>query len=279
MRQVYLLADERATLSTMSNPLVTPADRAEDYSDVEAMFDRLAAADTADERRRWRCAIISRCLPLADHIAYRFVGRGEPSEDLMQVARLGLIKAVDRYRVGRGHFLPFAVPTMLGDVRRHFRDNTWAMHVPRRIKENHRRIRAAIGPLAQRLGRAPTASELAAELEVSVDDVLTSLHAAYAYRPMSLEATATMETADAPSRLVCRHGAEDCRFDRIDDALTVAGMVAELSERERSILAMRFGECLSQAQIAARLGVSQVHVSRLLGSTLERLRNAASDAA
>jgi RNA polymerase sigma-B factor len=267
----------RRSVAAMSAPLTRSTDQGQDYSDVETMFERLASAETEDERRRWRCQIVSRCLPLADHIAYRFVGRGEPGEDLMQVARLGLVKAVDRYRLGSGHFLSFAVPTILGDVRRHFRDNTWAMHVPRRVKENHRRVRAAIDPLSQRLGRAPNATELAAELDLSVDDVMTSLQAAYAYRPASLDATANADPDEGPPALGTRNGADDGRFERIEDALTVAGMVAQLSERERAIVSMRFGECLSQTQIAARLGISQVHVSRLLGITLERLRNAFED--
>ncbi|MBE1552154.1 RNA polymerase sigma-B factor [Mycobacterium sp. OAS707] len=247
--------------------------RDDDYSQVEQWFDQLAGAGSEEEQRRWRCRIVSCCMPLADHIAYRFVGRGEPAEDLVQVARLGLVKAVDRYRPGAGRFLAFAVPTILGDLRRHFRDCTWGMHVPRSVKETHRRMRSAIDPLSQRLGRAPTATELAAELGVQRSEVVACIQAAYAYRPMSLDgALSHCDDGEQPP-LSERHGAIDEGFERIDDGLTVAALVSELCERERTILAMRFEECLTQTQIAQRLGISQVHVSRLLGLILDHLRD------
>lgn len=253
----------------MSSAVTVAGQADDDYADVESLFARLSDAATEDERQRWRCEIITSCLPLADHIAYRFVGRGEPGEDLIQVARLALVKAVDRYRPGKGRFLGFAVPTIIGDVRRYFRDNTWAVHVPRPLKETHQRVRAVIGPLSQRLGRAPTATEIATELGVAVQQVVESIDAAYAYRPASLDVSATDGTAP---RSWNERGGEDPRYVRVEDALAVAEMVRHLTRRERLILKMRFCDCMSQTQIAECLGVSQVHVSRLLAGILQRLR-------
>ena len=258
------------TTATMSQQRISAATD-DDFAQVESWFEQLSRAANDEEERRCRCRIVTCCMPLADHIAYRFVGRGEPVDDLVQVARLGLVKAVDRYRPGEGRFLAFAVPTIMGDVRRYFRDCTWAMHVPRSVKERYRQTRSAIEPLSQRLGRAPTATELAAELGVDRNEVLACLEAAHAYRPMSLGSALTHDGGE-PTPLSDRHGAADDRFERVDDDLTVAALVRELSERERSILAMRFEECLTQTQIAQRLGISQVHVSRLLAMILEHLR-------
>lgn len=248
--------------------------RKDDYADVAALFVRLAAAADDQERQRWRCRIITRCLPLADHIAYRFVGRGEPAEDLVQVARLGLVKAVDRYDAGKGSFVGFAVPTVIGDMRRYFRDNTWGMHVPRTLKDTHRRVRAIIDPLAQRLGRTPTTGELAAELGVGCDEVQQSMEAAAAYRPVSLDAAVSGD-ADHEWSVAGRQGGIDPHYGDVEDALVVAKLVSRLTDRERAILAMRFGECWPQSRIAQQLGISQVQVSRLLTITLERLRRSA----
>jgi RNA polymerase sigma-B factor len=242
-----------------------------DYIHVEGQFFELISIEDADVRRRCRAQIITRCLPLADHIAYRFVGRGEPSDDLIQVARLGLIKAIDRYDPDRGKFLSFAVPTIIGEVRRHFRDNTWGMRVPRRQKENHLRVRDAIDPMSQRLGRAPTARELADELDMDREDIVQSVEAAHAYRPLSLDAT-THGHDVSDQTLGEMQGAEDPHYNTIEDVLTLADLVTELSDRERAILRLRFGECLTQSEIAKTMHISQVHVSRLLSGTLDRLR-------
>lgn len=249
----------------------------DDYADVGTLCRTLQATTPAARRQRLRSRIIVRCLPLADHIAHRFVGRGETADDLTQVARLGLVKAVDRYDPDRGPFLAYAVPTIMGDVRRHFRDHAWGVYVPRKVKDTHQRMRAAIGPLAQRLGRAPTARELAAELGVDKDDVVQSVHATYAYRPHSLDAPSTDGDSERPT--ADRHGAEDPRYGAVEDALTVAGLVSGLTDRERLLLRLRFCDGLPQTQIGQRLGVSQVQVSRLLAATLERLRQRFEDGA
>ncbi|HEY7050947.1 MAG TPA: SigB/SigF/SigG family RNA polymerase sigma factor [Mycobacterium sp.] len=243
----------------------------EDYSQIEDLL--VAMVDMprdTDRFERMRGDIITKCLPLADHIAYRFVGRGEPGDDLVQVARLGLVKAVDRYDPGKGRFLAFAIPTIFGEVRRYFRDNTWGMRVPRKIKDTHLRVRAVIEPMSQRLGRAPTAGELAGELGLGLDEVAQSMNAAYAYRPLSLDATVPGTEGDTTT--MARHGAEDPRYLLVEDCLAVGRLMSQVSEQERDILRMRFCECMTQTQIAQQLGKSQVHVSRLLASTLDRLR-------
>lgn len=243
--------------------------------DIEALFEYLVNAATGDERREWRREIIVGCLPLADRIARRFAGRGEPSDDLTQVARIGLIKAIDRYDPAKGSFRPFAVIVISGEVRRYFRDTTWGMHVTRGIKDTHRRVRAASEPLSQRLGRAPTARELATELDVAREDISMSMDATYAYRPASLDARAW---GCADHGMESRHGADDHRFNAVEDAVTVARSITELSDRQQLIVKMRFYEHLTQAEIAQYFGVSQVHVSRLLAAALARLRAQLSDA-
>lgn len=243
----------------------------EDYAEIEQLLTALGGVPretTQFERKRGE--IIVRCLPLADHIAYRFVGRGEPSDDLIQVARLGLVKAVDRYDPDKGRFLAFAVPTIFGEVRRYFRDSAWGMRVPRRIKDTHLRVRTVIEPMSQRLGRAPTASELAVELGVGLDEVAQSLDAAYAFRPLSLDATVPGTQGDATT--MSRQGAEDPQYSFVEDCVALEDLLMKVSEQEREILRMRFCECMTQTQIAQRLGKSQVHVSRQLAATLERLR-------
>ncbi|MGH3675703.1 MAG: SigB/SigF/SigG family RNA polymerase sigma factor [Mycobacterium sp.] len=243
----------------------------DDYTQVSALCRVFTEVTDDKERRRLRSRIITASLPLADHIAYRYVGRGESADDLIQVARMGLIKAIDRYDPAKGQFLGFVVPTIMGEVRRHFRDNTWGIHVPRKVKDTHRRVHATSGQLAQQLGRAPTAREVAAELGIDHEDVVQALEATNAYRPLSLD-SAMPGSPNAEPQNAWRHGAEDSRYNTVEDALTVAELVGRLTEREKVILRLRFRDDLPQTQIAARLGISQVHVSRLLAATLARLR-------
>lgn len=241
-----------------------------DYGEVESLFVRMAAAGSDEERARCRCDIITMCVPLADQLAYRFVGHGQPHEDLVQVARLGLVKAVDRYQPEKGRFLSFTVPTILGELRRYFRDNTWAMRVPRNLKETRQRVRSAIDPLSQRLGRMPTVSELAAELDVACEEVVFSLDSNDAYQPLSLDAAiAGSDLSRVGSSLL---GAEDPGYTSVEDVLSVAVLLDDLPARQRDIVRMRFEECLTQSEIAERIGVSQVHVSRLLTHALQELR-------
>lgn len=251
----------------------TDAQSRDDYADVPEMFLTLRAADgeSADFAAQ-RDAIVNRCLPLADHIAYRYANRGQDLDDLIQVARLGLLKAVDRFdpRFGSS-FTAFAVPTIMGEVRRHFRDRTWAMSVPRRMKELHTETAHAIPALAQVLGRAPTVTELARWLDTSREDVLDGLIADDARTVRSLDQpVGHHDGARTPADTV---GAEDDRLQAVTDREALRPLLAELPEREKTILAMRFFESQTQSQIAERLGISQMHVSRLLHATLVKLRH------
>ena len=235
------------------------------------MFRELATyeADSPDFRTQ-RDRIVQRCLPLADHIARRFGGRGEARDDLVQVARLGLLNAVIRYDVDTGSdFVSFAVPTIMGEVRRHFRDNSWSVKVPRRLKELHLRLGAATSELSQRLGRAPTASELAAELEMNRDEVVEGLVAGSSYNTLSIDSGGG---EDGPA-ILDSFGAADARLDQIENREALRPLLAALPERERTVLMLRFFEGLTQTQIAERVGVSQMHVSRLLAKSLARLRD------
>nr|WP_309234573.1 RNA polymerase sigma factor SigF [Nocardia sp. XZ_19_385] len=242
------------------------------YDDLGALFERLAAATAGTPKHNaLRDELISRCIPLADHIARKFSGRGEPFDDLTQVARVGLVHAVDRFDPARGsNFLSFAVPTIMGEVRRYFRDNTWAMRVPRRVKETHLRIGAAIDALSQTLGRSPTAKEIAAHLDVDPDEVTQAVIAGNAYQPSSIDAASLGRDTDAS--LLDTLGEEEGQFERVEEYVAIRPLLAGLPERERRILTMRFFESMTQTQIAKQMGISQMHVSRILTKTLARLR-------
>ncbi|WP_327145692.1 SigB/SigF/SigG family RNA polymerase sigma factor [Nocardia sp. NBC_01327] len=242
------------------------------YDDVSALFEQLAGTDpTSPRRTALRGELINRCIPLADHIARKFSGRGEPFDDLTQVARVGLVHAVDRFDVSRGsNFLSFAVPTIMGEVRRYFRDNTWAMRVPRRVKETHLRIGSAIDALSQQLGRSPTAKEIAAQLGIDADEVTQAVIAGNAYQPASIDAVSVGR--DTEASLLDTLGEEESQFDRVEEYVAIRPLLAGLPERERRILTMRFFESMTQTQIAQQMGISQMHVSRILAKTLARLR-------
>lgn len=244
-----------------------------EYSDVPEMFRRLAALPAASPRFcAQRDKIVERCLPLADHIARRFDGRGENREDLVQVARVGLVNAVARFDVEAGSdFVSFAVPTIMGEVRRHFRDNSWSVKVPRRLKEMHLRLGAATAELSQRLGRAPTPSELATEMEVSRREVVEGLVAGSSYNTLSIDSGSGGGDDDVRA-IADTLGSVDAGMDRIDNLETLRPLLAALPERERTVLILRFFESMTQTQIAERVGVSQMHVSRLLAKSLARLR-------
>jgi RNA polymerase sigma-B factor len=248
-----------------------------EYADVIEMFRRLRTLDTESMGyRRQRDAIIERCLPLADHVARRFSNRGEPFEDLAQVARLGLINAVNRFDVDKGaEFTSFAVPTIMGEVRRHFRDHGWAVKVPRRLKELSQQLKAAREQLSQQLGHAPTATEIAHHLGVDREEVIQALLASSAYSTRSSDAP----VIDGDGRAVSDgFGSLDAALDKVLDIETVRPLLAALPERERNVLRLRFFENMSQTHIAQRFGISQMHVSRLLARSLSTLREAAQQA-
>jgi RNA polymerase sigma-B factor len=238
------------------------------------MFRELAKLGTGSPQfQRKRDDIVQRCLPLADHIARRFDGRGEPRDDLVQVARVGLVNAVIRFDVETGSdFVSFAVPTIMGEVRRHFRDNSWSVKVPRRLKELHLRLGAATSELSQRLGRAPTASELAEELGMDREEVVEGLVAGSSYNTLSIDSGGNNADDDAPA-IVDTLGDVDTSLDQIENREALRPLLAALPERERQVLLLRFFESLTQTQIAERVGISQMHVSRLLAKSLARLRD------
>ncbi|MFD8706778.1 SigB/SigF/SigG family RNA polymerase sigma factor [Kitasatospora sp. NPDC059648] len=219
-----------------------------------------------------RATLIELNLSLVRYAIRRVGNRQEPEEDLLQVGSLGLIKAIDRFDLDHGaEFVTFALPTILGEIRRHFRDATWAVHVPRRLQELRITLAKARDVLFQRLGRSPTVAELAEHLDLSEGEVVQGLAAANGHTAGSLDAPGNEGEEDL-GPLAQRLGGEDTRFDTIESLIVLKPLVAALPERDRMILSMRFGEELTQSQIGARLGLSQMHVSRLLNRTLTSLR-------
>ncbi|BBX97955.1 RNA polymerase sigma factor SigF [Mycobacterium lacus] len=249
--------------------------RPNEYADVPEMFRELMtlAADSP-EFHRHRDKIVERCLPLADHIARRFEGRGEPRDDLVQVARVGLVNAVVRFDVETGSdFVSFAVPTIMGEVRRHFRDNSWSVKVPRRLKELHLRLGTATADLSQRLGRAPTASELADELGMDRTEVVEGLVAGSSYNTLSIDSGGGGADDDDARAIADTLGDVDAGLERIEDRESLRPLLDALPERQRMVLVLRFFESMTQTQIAERVGISQMHVSRLLAKSLAWLRD------
>jgi len=239
------------------------------------MFRELAGlgAESPDFQRH-RDKIVERCLPLADHIARRFEGRGEPRDDLVQVARVGLVNAVTRFDVETGSdFVSFAVPTIMGEVRRHFRDNSWSVKVPRRLKELHLRLGAATAELSQRLGRAPTATELARELEMDRAEVIEGLVAGSSYNTLSIDSGGSGSGDEEARAIADTLGDVDTGLERIENREALRPLLEALPERERTVLVLRFFDSMTQTQIAERVGISQMHVSRLLAKSLARLRD------
>lgn len=211
-------------------------------------------------------------LPLVEHLARRFRNRGEPYDDLVQVATIGLIKAVDRYDLERGvEFSTYATPTIVGEIKRHFRDKGWAVRVPRRLQEMRLSISSATQQLSQDLSRSPTVAELAKHLEISEDEVLEGLESANAYSTLSLDAPDSSGEEDGPAVLDSL-GEWDEQLDGVEYRESLRPLLAELPDREKQILMLRFFGGMTQSQIADRIGISQMHVSRLLARTLAQLR-------
>jgi len=229
-----------------------------------------------DKDPRARECLVERYLPLAGKLAARYRGRaGEPFDDLLQVASLGLLKAIDRFDPDRGTaFSSFAVPTILGELKRYFRDTGWSAHVPRDAQELALKVQKAEQATSSRLGRSPTADELALYMEVSVEQVLDGLEAAAAHHATSLEVP-NDELDGEPRSLSDVLGEDDPRFEQIDASLTIASAERGLSEREQRVLELRFSGELTQSGIAKRIGVSQMQVSRILRGALAHLRKLA----
>ncbi len=240
---------------------------AERSTRAAAQLRELAAMEPGDPARvRLRETVVEEHLPLVRHLARRYVDRGEPLADLVQVGTIGLLKAVDRYDAERGvPFAAFAVPTVLGEIRRHFRDRGWAVRVPRRLQELSRVLAVARVELTQELGRAPTVGELAERAGVDEDAVLEGMESAGAYTTVPLE-PAGAEGAEPWL------ATDDDGLRGVEDREALRPLLARLPARERRIIALRFVRGMSQARIAEEVGISQMHVSRLLARTLSTLR-------
>jgi RNA polymerase sigma-B factor len=237
-------------------------------TDLIVAFASMSPDDPARPALRKRA--VEAWVPLAEHLSRRYAGRGEPYDDLFQVAVVGLIKAVDRYDADRGVDFPaFAIPTIVGEVKRHFRDRTWSIRVPRRLQELRMAITAANNELTHTLGRPPTAADVAAHLKITEEEVLEGLEGGHAYSTASLSAPVN---GDGSLELADTLGAEDNEFELTELRVALGPALARLDERERRILSLRFYGNQTQAEIGEQLGISQMHVSRLLAKALARLR-------
>lgn len=218
--------------------------------------------------RELRNDLVRDHMRLAEALAARFSDRGEPLDDLRQVALVGLLKAVERFDPARGvQFTSFATPTIVGELKRHFRDKGWAVRVPRRVQELHLQLRGIVATLHQDLGRTPTTAEVATHAGVRDDDVLEAMEAGTLYRLTSLD----YQRPDAEESTIATIGDEDPELEGADERLAVEQLMASLPERERQIVYLRFFEGLTQAEIAEQIGISQMHVSRLLTRSLNTL--------
>jgi RNA polymerase sigma-B factor len=233
--------------------------------EIAELFERLPDPAAREE-------LAKEFLPLAEYFARRFSGRGEPVEDLTQTASLGLLNAIDRFDPERGvPFSTYAAATIVGELKRHFRDRGWALRVPRNVQETAILVNRTVSSMWQDLGRAPTVAEIAKAADIGEDDVLQALDALQAYTTDSLDAPVGNAASTAAESI----GGEDRSFQVSEDWLSLAPALRDLPERERTILYLRFFEGRTQTEIAEELGISQMHVSRLVSQSLERLRKLA----
>jgi len=239
-----------------------PLRAGEDAIDPAELFGRLPDPAARDELARM-------FLPLAEHLARRFTGRGEPMDDLLQVASLGLVQAIDRFDPGREvQFSTFATVTIVGELKRHFRDRGWSIRVPRNLQETTLLVNRTIADLWQELGRSPTAQDVAERAHVTVDEVLEAMEAAHAYSTSSLDAPIDAEGVSIGETL----GETDHAMEISESWMSIEPGIRRLPPREQRILMLRFFKGLTQAEIAEEIGISQMHVSRLLSRTLRTLR-------
>ncbi|WP_101524943.1 RNA polymerase sigma factor SigF [Nocardioides houyundeii] len=225
-----------------------------------------------DHARAWaRDELVHLHLALVEHCARRFRNRGEPYEDLVQVGTIGLIKAVDRFETDRGvEFSTYATPTIIGEIKRHFRDKGWAIRVPRRLQELRMQISGASGELTQRLGRSPTPRELAEEIGCTVEEIIEGIESSNAYATLSLDAGD--DSDDGPPSMMDTLGIDDVNLEHVEIRESIKPLLEGLDPREKKILLLRFFKNMTQSQIAEEIGVSQMHVSRLLTRTLDQMR-------
>ncbi len=266
--------DAAALVELPAQPTVRSAER----EAARALFHTLAELPAdSPQRSRLRDKLVETHLPLVEHLARRFRNRGEPLDDLIQVGTIGLIKSVDRFDLGRGvEFSTYATPTIVGEIKRHFRDKGWAVRVPRRLQELRLSMTATTAELTQRNGRAPTVHELAVALEITDEEVLEGLESANAYSTLSLDAPEG--SGDDSFAVADTLGSEDEALVGVEYRESLKPLLAKLAPREKKILLLRFFGNKTQSEIAAEVGISQMHVSRLLARTLGQLREGLLDA-
>ncbi|MEV6479230.1 RNA polymerase sigma factor SigF [Streptomyces sp. NPDC051576] len=262
--------ERNAEDSVQSTPSVHST-RHEDRSGARALFIELRTLkDGSVEYAELRNRLVRMHLPLVEHLARRFRNRGEPLDDLTQVATIGLIKSVDRFDPERGvEFSTYATPTVVGEIKRHFRDKGWAVRVPRRLQELRLSLTTATAELSQRHGRSPTVHELAEKLGISEEEVLEGLESANAYSTLSLDVPDTDDESPAVADTL---GAYDEALEGVEYRESLKPLLEDLPPREKRILLLRFFGNMTQSQIAQEVGISQMHVSRLLARTLAQLR-------
>jgi RNA polymerase sigma-B factor len=263
-------ADEAKRPSESVDP-VSPGP-AEGLAEENALFQRFYNERDPSVREE----LVRRYLPFARSLALRYAGGGEPSDDLVQVASVGLIAAIDRFDPSRGvPFAAFASPTILGELRRHFRDRVWTLRVPRGLQERIRAVEASITKLSNDLERSPTVLEIAEQLELSEDEVLEALEASGARRTISLDQPVAGSDDAGDSSMGDRLGGDDPSFELVEERAALRSGFRVLNDLEREVLRLRFVEDLTQSKIAAEVGYSQMHVSRILRRALDRMRDTA----
>lgn len=240
-----------------------------DKEKTRELFRRFKEEGDMDAREK----LVMSHLNLVRFIANKFKNRGEPIDDLVQVGYLGLLKAIDRFDPGRGlEFTTFATPTIMGEIKRHFRDKGWSVRVPRRLQELSAKVNQATDTLTSQLQRSPTVAEIADYLDATVDEVLEAMESSSAYSSVSLEAPSGTDDDDTPS-VIDRYATEDSDLAFTDDRIIIEEALASFSPREREVIEMRFLKGMTQIEIAEKLGISQVQVSRLLRRTLKKIQD------
>lgn len=240
-----------------------------DKEKTRELFRRFKEEGDMDAREK----LVMSHLNLVRFIANKFKNRGEPIDDLIQVGYLGLLKAIDRFDPSRGlEFTTFATPTIMGEIKRHFRDKGWSVRVPRRLQELSAKVNQATDTLTSQQQRSPTIAEIADYLDATVDEVLEAMESSSAYSSVSLEAPSGADDDDTPS-VIDRYATEDSDLAFTDDRIIIEEALASFSPRERDVIEMRFLKGMTQIEIAEKLGISQVQVSRLLRRTLKKIQD------
>jgi RNA polymerase sigma-B factor len=262
-------SDTRTSTAAPTRTAVQPGTLADSATDLLLAMTALPAQHPS--RPGLRAKAIEAWLPLANHLAHRYSGRGEPTDDLIQTAAVGLIKAIDKFDPTRGvDFAGYAIPTIIGELKRHFRDRTWDIRVPRRLQELRLAISEANSNLLQTLGRSPTVTDIATHLNLTEEEILEGLEGARAYNAVSLS-TPTGD-GERATELGDMLGSDDNEYELAELRVALGPALATLDEREQKILTLRFYGNLTQSQIAEQIGVSQMHISRLLARALTKLR-------